>query len=124
MAKNEVVIFYNPNFNQKLISKKTTKEITSFTSPYRSAIIKSLFRMRFSSLPGTQNEAEKIEALLKDQPISLYPWNDATESNLFTIREPKILHIATHGFFLNDTTIPNPMLKSGIALSGANTSAI
>jgi CHAT domain-containing protein len=40
------------------------------------------------------------------------------------LRSPKILHIATHGFFINDDTVPNPMLKSGIALSGANKSVI
>ena len=39
------------------------------------------------------------------------------------VRNPKILHIATHGFFINDDTIPNPMLKAGIALSGANRGA-
>ncbi len=39
------------------------------------------------------------------------------------VSQPNILHIATHGFFINDNSIPNPMLKSGIALSGANTSA-
>ncbi len=35
---------------------------------------------------------------------------------------PKILHLSTHGFYLTDKTILNPMLKAGIALSGANES--
>ena len=124
-SNKDVVIFYNPDYNQKITSgKKIAQNTFSISSPYRSAIIKSLFRMRFSPLPGTKIEAKKIEALLKNQIIDLYSWENATESNLFTIEEPKILHIATHGFFLNDDNIPNPMLKSGIALSGANSSAI
>jgi CHAT domain-containing protein len=80
--------------------------------------------MRFPPLPGTKTEAQKIESLLRGQPIDLYSGDHATEVNLFSVKKPKILHIATHGFFLNDKTIPNPMLKSGIALSGANISAI
>ena len=40
---------------------------------------------------------------------------------------PRILHVATHGFFLNDKEMAapallgeNPLLRSGLALAGAN----
>jgi len=35
------------------------------------------------------------------------------------VNQPKILHIATHGFFIK-SRLPNPMLKSGLALTDAN----
>ncbi len=80
--------------------------------------------MRFTPLPGTKAEAKAIKATLKKNTVSEYQKEKASESNLMKVKKPKILHIATHGFFINDNTIPNPMLKSGIALAGANTSAI
>ena len=66
---------------------------------------------------------------------------EAVEQALFEIKSPKILHIATHGFFLNDknlsssnnkrgsfipkplneaVNIENPLVRSGLALAGAN----
>ena len=96
--------------------------ITPNTS--RAGIIKSLFKMRFSPLPGTKAEAISIRSTLKNKKLREYKEEEASEYNLMKVKEPKILHIATHGFFINDNSIPNPMLKSGIALSGANKSVI
>ena len=122
-AKKSAVIFANPNFDTKIAS--ASKEQTAITpNTNRSGIIKSLFRMRFTPLPGTKAEAKAIEATLDKKSIIGYQDNKATESTLMKVKGPKILHIATHGFFINDNTIPNPMLKSGIALAGANASAI
>ena len=79
--------------------------------------------MEFTPLPGSKAEAEAIKATFpKGSIITEYLQDEATEVNLITVKQPNILHIATHGFFINDNTIPNPMLKSGIALTGANTS--
>jgi len=80
--------------------------------------------MHFAPLPGTKAEAKAIKEILNKKTLLEYQDNRATESTLMKVKEPNILHIATHGFFINDNTIPNPMLKSGIALAGANTSAI
>ena len=121
--KQSAVIFANPNFDTKITSA-SKEEIAITPNTSRSGIIKSLFRMRFSPLPGTKAEAEAIKETLKKNTVSEYQESKATESTLMKVKEPKILHIATHGFFINDTTIPNPMLKSGIALAGANASVI
>lgn len=121
--KDIAIIFSNPDFNTKIISAtKKENNITPGTS--RSGIIKSLFRMRFAPLPGTKAEAAAIRATLNQSEVKEYRQTKATESTLMKVKEPKILHIATHGFFINDNTIPNPMLKSGIALAGANASVI
>ncbi len=48
----------------------------------------------------------------------------ATEAAVKAANSPKILHLATHGFFLTDSgnkDIPeNPLLRSGLALAGFN----
>jgi CHAT domain-containing protein len=120
-------IFADPDFNAQKGSASSSPEeevaITPNTS--RSGIVRSLFKMRFPPLPGTKAEAKSIENTLKKSvALREYEKDRATEANLLHIKNPKILHIATHGFFINDPSIPNPMLKSGLALAGANASLI
>jgi CHAT domain-containing protein len=47
---------------------------------------------------------------------------DATETAAKRIGGPRILHIATHGFFLEDTAAESedPMLRSGLVFAGVN----
>jgi len=126
-ANDKIVLFDNPNFDAKESVGVADKEEDSLDTPTtaksRAGFIKSLFYMRFSPLPGTKDEAESIKETLKSQNIVEYFQDSAKEANLLKVNNPKILHIATHGFFIDDSTIINPMLKSGIALSGANASA-
>jgi CHAT domain-containing protein/tetratricopeptide (TPR) repeat protein len=104
----------------------------------------------FHRLPGTRAEGERVASRL-----GVSPWLDAAalEGRLKTAcHSPRILHLATHGFFLPDQQrdlnregpglgldfgelsgateglgrlsgpmMENPMLRSGLALAGANT---
>jgi CHAT domain-containing protein len=81
----------------------------------------------FAPLEGTKAEARSIHALFPDAQV--LTGEQASESALEQLNAPRILHIATHGFFLEDkspkpagaTVSPeNPLLRSGLALSGAN----
>ncbi len=125
--QRQAIVFANPSFDKVLGDNETLKKKDKnplSVSASRAGIIKSLFKMRFNQLPGTKAEAEAIKEMLQDEGVTEYLREEATEDNLIKVDNPKILHIATHGFFLNDDTIPNPMLKSGVALAGANASAI
>jgi CHAT domain-containing protein len=75
----------------------------------------------FARLAGTGQEAERIKALFPDATV--LSREQATKSALAALDAPRVLHIATHGFFLRDPAhkIPNPLLRSGLALAGANT---
>ena len=83
-------------------------------------------------LPGTKTEIELIKNLYKtnNTPPLTYLANQAIETNLKSVKNPHTLHLATHGFFLEDdreTDVPgdddyvqNPLLRSGLIFAGAN----
>lgn len=60
-----------------------------------------LARVKFSPLPGTAEEAEAIRRIVPEPLVKLQ--RIATETALKQVSGPKILHVATHGFFLDDT---------------------
>jgi CHAT domain-containing protein len=90
-------------------------------------------------LPGTRQEAESIQRLLPQARLFLGP--EATKERLLHLPTPGILHLATHGFFLEDAPSPEgaravghfgtlgdnpqaprpeePLLRAGLALAGA-----
>ncbi|XWK87591.1 MAG: tetratricopeptide repeat protein [Phormidium sp.] len=106
-----------------------------------------LAQIQFGPLPGTLKEAEAITPLLSG--IQKLTGSQATENALKQVKNPHILHIATHGFFLEDVELvapptglsrslwvepdfsvkpprrvtgnqENPLLRSGLAMAGFN----
>ncbi|MES2355551.1 MAG: CHAT domain-containing tetratricopeptide repeat protein [Pseudomonadota bacterium] len=79
-------------------------------------------------LPGTLEEARAIGQIFPDMEI--ITGANATESALKQVHGPRILHTATHGFFLPDlpanekasniSIAENSLLRSGLVLTGAN----
>jgi len=73
----------------------------------------------FAPLAGTGVEARTIKSLFPE--ARLLTGDGATKTALAQAEAPRILHIATHGFFLNPSSeLANPLLRSGLALAGAN----
>ena len=81
--------------------------------------------LRFDRLPGTLGEAREIAKILGARPLL---GAEALERRVKEAYSPLVLHFATHGFFLPDARgdtrlshVENPLLRSGLALAGANT---
>lgn len=74
----------------------------------------------FAPLRGTALEAERIKKLFPEATV--LSRERATRLEVSRLAAPRVLHIATHGFFINDSKrrIVNPLLRSGLALTGAN----
>jgi CHAT domain-containing protein len=82
-------------------------------------------------LPWTGREVEAIAGVLGVGPDRVLLGSRADEGTLKALAGPSILHLATHGFFRpspegaaaewRKTASPiEPLLRSGVALSGAN----
>ncbi|WP_350117172.1 CHAT domain-containing tetratricopeptide repeat protein [Nitrosomonas sp.] len=119
------------------------KDATATRAPSNSKRA-SDYQQQFTALPGTRAEAEAIRKILP--AATLFSGQDANETTLKKLDRPRILHLATHGFFLADlpestgpgrgislmgvsetkskpvhpATTENPLLRSGLALANAN----
>lgn len=72
----------------------------------------------FHSLNGSLEEGKLITSLLGGKLIK---GRDATKQNVLKLISPSVLHIATHGFYRNDTDSEGDARSiSGLALAGAN----
>ena len=80
---------------------------------------KSLNLMHY--LPQLTSSKEEIDTLYKLYPkAKIYQDKMATVENLFKIKSPKILHLSTHGKFVDDKNTTNPMQQTILAFSDAN----
>ncbi len=81
---------------------------------------------RFTRLEQTGPEAVEVAHRYWDDwgtEPQIWKGFDATEGRLKALdKVPKVLHLATHGFYLsnNSSLIDRPMVLSGLALAGAN----
>ena len=102
--------------------------------------------LTFTPLTGTRDEVLAIGKILGTKNVKIYLGDQVLEEVLRQDPAPSILHMATHGFFLTDLVVRpprdrnalssdgnsisstrgiqilNPLLRSGLALAGANRS--
>jgi tetratricopeptide (TPR) repeat protein len=133
--KTTMEVFANPDFGGVAVGPHLEQ---TNTVALRSVEMRDLEGISLPGLPGTEKESEKLEARAKKagwQP-QIYLGPKATEAELRKVNSPRVLHLATHGFFLSEidlgapkhgsdpADIPkgklvNPMHRSGLALAGA-----
>ncbi|HEX5170269.1 MAG TPA: CHAT domain-containing tetratricopeptide repeat protein [Cyclobacteriaceae bacterium] len=78
-----------------------------------------------SPLPGTKTEIEGIGKILKASgyQVTSFLATTATEANIKNAKAPSVMHIATHGYFLQDAT-HHSGTAFGVNLENANDNAL
>jgi CHAT domain-containing protein len=147
-AKQGPVIVADPRFDEAEpapVAKKGAASAPKVAS--RGVRSRDLRGRKWERLPGTAEEADALVKLFGADQVHVLRGARATEAALKKVRGPRLLHIATHGFFLpaepppprpDDGPAPagpvmpvfaaqaassgpeNPLLRSGLALAGAN----
>jgi CHAT domain-containing protein/tetratricopeptide (TPR) repeat protein len=148
-----VVVMADPDFDLSLEAREGKANGMVAASPgpegETQARTRSMGSLYFSPLPGTREEAEWVARELEKsgEKVKLYEGEGALEDVLKKEKAPRILHLATHGFFFPEEDVPvsetrgsmfaeeegrnrgrslgaerveNPMLRSGLAMAGAN----
>lgn len=102
----------------------------AFVAPEPARGISSCLDVPFKRLHHSRQEAESISRTFKKRAeldVHAYYAGDALEEVLKGIGSPpKVLHLATHGYFCQDIDLAknkileNPLLRCGLALAGAN----
>ena len=131
------VVMANPSYDRPSAALSAPSPLDTWLNKgqRRSAEVGS---KKWEPLPGSEREGLQVAQLLNSQLIS---GTTATTTSLKGLQGPRVLHIATHGFFVADQeSQPNdplrvlqeensqleglrqedPQLRSGLVLSGAN----
>lgn len=140
-GRKAIAIFANPTFDS------SSAETFSNQVTMRSCEISAFGKVKLPPLPGTATESESLNktAASLGWETNTFLAKDATEKQIRSIHQVSILHLATHGFYLQSqvpfqeksraihlestdkSVMPiakrdgsvNPMRASGIALAGA-----
>ncbi len=138
-GRTEVAVLADPNFGEpKALAVSTAPKTQTHSAKLSTSPGNDSSSIYFAPLHGTKAEAQTIHLLFHQAQV--FTGDQATKATLLGLNAPGILHIATHGFFLEDPKkngeaggstnntqsgtsredIENPMLHSGLALTGAN----
>lgn len=138
--ENTAVLVGNPAFN--LAAPKQTALASNYTRSYTETPLfawPTLTRGSITPLPNTKAEVENIGKILQTKGFKTQTLlgEQALEEAVKSVKSPRILHVATHGFFEADVTkkdslqaddfmgiqrakaAENPLLRSGLLLAGA-----
>ncbi|OJJ15433.1 hypothetical protein BKI52_39140 [marine bacterium AO1-C] len=157
-SQNHIVrLFGRPNYRLPIeqlrqqevafhLTKNQQRLVYSNYSAMGTPVAKNLYRKRtkhttWEDLPGTQKEVEKIRDILRNYSkyhAILHIGDQAQEVIIKNTKAPKILHIATHGFFVpayeeitriddnnqiqkirKKRSNAEPLLRAGLVLAGA-----
>jgi CHAT domain-containing protein len=120
---------------------QTLASLNLKSQPALSMRSEDMAELSFDRLPSTRKEALSIQRILGPQEAELRLDRQALEEVLLGVHGPRVLHLATHAYFLSEqdisvfankgqdsagktagpqVRIENPLLRSGLVLAGAN----
>jgi CHAT domain-containing protein/Flp pilus assembly protein TadD len=142
-AAGSAVLIGNPNFNLSEAQQRSAARALRPAKESEVLLAAALGGRRsgeqrgraLEPLPGTKAELQSIQALLgeKGWRVEVYDGDNALEERVKNVSKPRVLHVATHGFFFrNQEFAPrplgvdrpsgreDPMLRAGLYFAGAN----
>ena len=112
--------------------------VASIAQPFaRTSMLENTpFLFGINRLPGTREEVKSIDELLSAHQWETHRYvaEQAQEEVVKSVNNPGLLHMATHGYFMNDLPVAdngkaygvhlqniaaNPLLRAGLLLAGA-----
>ncbi len=115
-SRQSATLFADPVFDAD--ANVATAQAEPALSVRRSA---EMTNAHFNRLPGTAQEADAISALLSAPQV--FTKEQATEAALKGVTGPRILHVATHGFFLKNQPASTQIEARGLALGNGSSSS-
>ncbi|MBK8956376.1 MAG: tetratricopeptide repeat protein [Saprospiraceae bacterium] len=133
-------IYYDSDTTMQAVKEIKGSELKQ-TLSFHQSDVKSR-GLHWNYLPGTEQEINSIQSILSKAgyKMDVYKAHQATEESFKNIgvkeKSPQIIHLATHGYFFEDQKenfserfskedllrqAKQPMLRSGLILSGGNT---
>ena len=138
---NAAIVIVNPDFTAGVSAKSDPATLAFFqnSKTLRAADGAVLSSVSFNPLPETMEEGQAVAAAMRrmNSQVAIMSGAGSTSSALHGAHAPRFLHIATHGFFLEDAGTSrqyggskdgrtytlearDPGLNSGLAFAGAN----
>jgi CHAT domain-containing protein len=123
-AAAKPVIVADPLFGEPAVAAALAPRRSSADARRSVTDASDMATLYFAPLSGSALEGRAIKSLFPD--ATLLTGRRASKEAIERVAAPSILHIASHGFFLSDATgaapvlTQNPLLRSGLALAGAN----
>ena len=124
-ATNEkgVYLLGAPTFSDGSTSLTPTSTTTTSIDTAGTPLLRST---KLQPLPGAKKEIMALDTLFSNQQIETTIWieAEANETNIKSVARPRVIHIASHGFFeTSKSKSSNTLLaNAGIYLSGAQNS--
>ena len=134
-SNSKANVYANPDFGGKPASVDSSR---GTVVALRSIEMRDLQNISLPPLPGTEAEAAALQKRFGSS-AQVFLGVNATKAEVQKVESPRILHLATHGFFLPEIELAqssdplqrgedipkgklvNPMHRSGLALAGAQT---
>lgn len=134
---NLVIVSNTKDLYLRKMKAKTTAGVSNSASMFGNPrfYLTASAKHEWTDLPGTEKEVDELNALLKQKGWAAqeYMEDNASEDQVKSIVNPRVFHIATHGFYSkadeatateeltsNEAMLAeNPLMKSGLLLTGA-----
>lgn len=103
VQSSKSLVIGNPDFDFNLVSAHPSNWVVQLAgvTPAPRSLKAGYLCPRFDPLAGAETEAKDVASRLANDTILLLG-KDASKERLLPVASPRVLHLATHGFFFQD----------------------